>query len=152
MKHRTFMGTIASLPWSLGITVLALLAYLIRDWRYLTLAVTAPCLVGIFSCWWGESQAGFLHLPGPYTHFRGFAFPLLYPRWLPESARWLLANGRAERAKTYLVRCAKMNKKSGNLAKLDTEVTHCEVLNAGNSHCSLQPSQLGDQHQTSLGL
>ncbi|XP_075904916.1 solute carrier family 22 member 7a [Nelusetta ayraudi] len=92
VKHRTFMGTIASLSWSLGIMVLALLAYLIRDWRYLTLAVTAPCLVGIFS-WW----------------------------WLPESARWLLANGKAERAKTYLVRCAKMNKKSRNLAKLDTE-------------------------------
>lgn len=45
------MGTIASLSWSLGIMVLALLAYLIRDWRYLTLAVTAPCLIGIIS-WW----------------------------------------------------------------------------------------------------
>lgn len=46
--------------------------------------------------------------------------PLSAFRWLPESARWLLANGRVEEAKKYLDRCAKMNKK--NTSKLDTEV------------------------------
>lgn len=43
-------------------------------------------------------------------------------RWLPESARWLLANGRAEEAQRYLVQCAKMNGKNENTSKLDTEV------------------------------
>ena len=43
-------------------------------------------------------------------------------RWLPESARWLLANGRVEEAKKYLVQCAKMNGRKENTTKLDTEV------------------------------
>uniref|UniRef100_A0A3Q3XEW2 Major facilitator superfamily (MFS) profile domain-containing protein n=1 Tax=Mola mola TaxID=94237 RepID=A0A3Q3XEW2_MOLML len=92
MKHRTFTGTILSLSWSVGNMVLALLAYFIRDWRHLTLAATAPCIAAMVS--W----------------------------WLPESARWLLANGRAEEAKKYLVRCAKMNGKNEQTSKLDTEV------------------------------
>ncbi|GAA6233137.1 solute carrier family 22 member 7-like [Lates japonicus] len=93
IKHRTFTGTVMSLSWSVGNMLLALLAYFIRDWRHLTLAVTAPCIAAIVS-WW----------------------------WLPESARWLLANGRAEEAQRYLVQCAKMNGKNENTSKLDTEV------------------------------
>lgn len=46
--------------------------------------------------------------------------PLL--RWLPESARWLLANGKVEKAKKFLAQCAKINRKSENVSKLDTEV------------------------------
>lgn len=44
-------------------------------------------------------------------------------RWLPESARWLLANGRAAEARKYLVQCAQMNGKNEAASKLDTEVT-----------------------------
>ncbi len=47
-----------------------------------------------------------------------FSLPVF--RWLPESARWLLAHGRVEEAKKYLVQCAKINRKS--TSKLDTEV------------------------------
>ncbi|XP_075441170.1 solute carrier family 22 member 7-like [Ascaphus truei] len=49
--HRTFCGTIGSLSWTLGYMILALLAYLIRDWRWLLLAVTSPCLLAI-TTWW----------------------------------------------------------------------------------------------------
>ncbi|MEQ2178999.1 hypothetical protein GOODEAATRI_020034 [Goodea atripinnis] len=73
--------------------LLALLAYFIRDWRHLMLAVTVPCGVAIICCW-----------------------------WLPESARWLLANGRTDKAKKYLVQCAKMNRSNQDTTKLDTEV------------------------------
>lgn len=52
IKHRTFTGTIISLGWSVGNMLLALLAYLIRDWRHLILVVTSPCLVGIIAWWW----------------------------------------------------------------------------------------------------
>lgn len=45
---------------------------------------------------------------------------LLTCRWIPESARWLLANGKVEEAKKYLVQCARMNGKHS--AKLDSEV------------------------------
>ncbi|KAG9280617.1 solute carrier family 22 member 7-like [Astyanax mexicanus] len=69
--------------------LLALLAYLLRDWRHLMLAVTAPCILAI-ATWW----------------------------WVPESARWLLVNGRVEEAQRVLQQCAKMN---GKTSKLDKE-------------------------------
>lgn len=112
VKHRTFTGTIISLGWSVGNMLLALLAYLIRDWRHLILAVTSPCLVGIIA-WW----------------------------WIPESARWLLANGRVEEAQKYLIQCAKMNGKHSYTHKLDTEtlkkITISEVTNKNHSYLDL---------------
>ncbi|KAJ0050708.1 hypothetical protein NL108_005092, partial [Boleophthalmus pectinirostris] len=93
VKHRTFTGTVMSLSWSLGNMCLALMAFLIRDWRQLTLAVTVPCALPII-CWW----------------------------WLPESARWLLVNGRTREARRFLVQCAKMNKRNEQISKLDLEV------------------------------
>ncbi|CAG5901699.1 unnamed protein product [Menidia menidia] len=112
IKHRTFTGTIMSLSWSVGNMLLALLAYFIRDWRHLTLAVTAPCIISIIS-WW----------------------------WLPESARWLLVNGKTEKAKKYLVECAKINRKDENTPKLDTEVlrkvTVSEVAEKNHTYLDL---------------
>ncbi|KAM6972480.1 solute carrier family 22 member 7a [Aplochiton taeniatus] len=112
IEHRTFTGTIVSLGWSFGSMLLALLAYCIRDWRYLMLAVTSPCLAAIVS-WW----------------------------WIPESARWLLANGKVEEARKYLVQCAKVNGKYGNTSILDTEilqkVTVSEVANKSHSYLDL---------------
>ncbi|KAF4107376.1 solute carrier family 22 member 7a [Onychostoma macrolepis] len=110
VKHRTFTGTIISIGWSVGNMLLALLAYLIRDWRHLILVVTSPCLVGIIA-WW----------------------------WIPESARWLLANGRVDEAQKYLIQCAKMNGKHTH--KLDTEtlkkITVSEVSNKNHSYLDL---------------
>ncbi|XP_034504093.1 solute carrier family 22 member 7 isoform X2 [Ailuropoda melanoleuca] len=63
-----------------GVMLLALVGYLIRDWRWLLLAVTLPCAPGILSL-----------------------------RWVPESARWLLTQGRVEEAHRYLLRCARLN-------------------------------------------
>ncbi|XP_015260144.1 PREDICTED: solute carrier family 22 member 7-like [Cyprinodon variegatus] len=112
IKHRTFTGTIMSLSWSVGNMLLALMAYFIRDWRHLTLAVTVPCGVAIVCCW-----------------------------WLPESARWLLANGRTEEAKKYLVQCAKINRTYQNTTKLDTEVlrkvTLSEVAEKNHTYLDL---------------
>ncbi|XP_070684231.1 solute carrier family 22 member 7a [Pempheris klunzingeri] len=112
VKHRTFTGTIMSLPWSVGNMLLALLAYFIRDWRHLMLAVTAPCVAAIIS-WW----------------------------WLPESARWLLVNGRTEEAKKQLVQCARMNGKNEAASALDSEtlekVTVSEVAKRTHSYLDL---------------
>ncbi|KAJ0067342.1 hypothetical protein NL108_016770, partial [Boleophthalmus pectinirostris] len=79
--HRSFIGVMGSTAWSVGNMILAGLAFAIRDWRHLILAVTAPLGLALLS-WW----------------------------WLPESARWLLANGKVEKARFYLERCSKFNK------------------------------------------
>uniref|UniRef100_A0A8C5PH27 Major facilitator superfamily (MFS) profile domain-containing protein n=1 Tax=Leptobrachium leishanense TaxID=445787 RepID=A0A8C5PH27_9ANUR len=92
-SHRTFCGTISSLSWTAGYMLLALLAYLLRDWRWLLLAAIAPCLIAIVT-WW----------------------------WVPESARWLLTRQDSVSAHRYLSRCAKMNGKPGFTCKISPEV------------------------------
>ncbi|XP_063300236.1 solute carrier family 22 member 7-like isoform X2 [Pelobates fuscus] len=93
VSHRTFCGTISSLSWTAGYMLLALLAYLIRDWRWLLLAVTSPCLLAI-ATWW----------------------------WVPESARWLLTKQDFVTAHRYLSTCAKMNGKQDFQLKISPEV------------------------------
>lgn len=43
-------------------------------------------------------------------------------RWLPESARWLLANGKAKSAQFYLSKCAKVNKRQSAKFKLEVRL------------------------------
>lgn len=80
VEHRTVAGVLSSSFWSMGVMLLALVGYLIRDWRWLLVAVTLPCVPGIVCLW-----------------------------WVPESARWLLTQGRVEEARRYLLCCAKLN-------------------------------------------
>ena len=49
--HRTFAGAALELFWAAGWMTLALLAYLIRDWRHLQLAVTLPAIWTICLIW-----------------------------------------------------------------------------------------------------
>ncbi|XP_069000195.1 solute carrier family 22 member 7-like [Embiotoca jacksoni] len=81
-EHRSFIGVIGGLSWSVGNMMLAGFAFLVNDWRSLIMTVTAPLGFAVLS-WW----------------------------WIPESARWLLTKGRLERAQFYLDRCAKFNKR-----------------------------------------
>ncbi|XP_042372514.1 solute carrier family 22 member 7-like, partial [Plectropomus leopardus] len=80
--RRSLIIVIASLAWSVGNMLLAAFAFLVNDWRTLIMTVTAPLILAVFS-WW----------------------------WIPESARWLLAHGKVDRAHYYLDKCAKFNKK-----------------------------------------
>lgn len=49
--HRTVAGVLSGTFWTVGVMLLALVGYLIRDWRWLLLAVTLPCAPGILSLW-----------------------------------------------------------------------------------------------------
>jgi len=49
--HRTFAGTALELFWAAAWMFLALLAYLIRDWRHLQLAITLPGVVTVALIW-----------------------------------------------------------------------------------------------------
>ncbi|XP_007484012.2 solute carrier family 22 member 7 isoform X2 [Monodelphis domestica] len=90
--HRTMAGILASAFWSMGVMLLALIGYLIRDWRWLLLAVTLPCVPGILSLW-----------------------------WVPESARWLMTQGRVKEAQHYLLQCAALNGRPQARDRLSTE-------------------------------
>ncbi|KAL3063417.1 hypothetical protein OYC64_003060 [Pagothenia borchgrevinki] len=97
IEHRTFSGVIISLDWTIGNFLLVGIAYFVKDWRMLILAVTSPLILAVIA--W---------------------------RWLPESARWLLANGKADAAHYYITQCAKTN----NRTKVMATVTPAELLQA----------------------
>ncbi|XP_051240519.1 solute carrier family 22 member 7-like isoform X1 [Dicentrarchus labrax] len=83
IEHRTFSGVIISLDWTLGNWFLVGIAYCINEFRMLILAATSPLILAVMA--W---------------------------RYLPESARWLLANGKADAAHHYIMKCAEMNNRT----------------------------------------
>ncbi|XP_061788961.1 solute carrier family 22 member 7-like isoform X1 [Nerophis lumbriciformis] len=96
--HRSLVCVISSLMWSLGNMLLGASAYLVQDWRALVMTVTSPLILATLT-WW----------------------------WLPESSRWLLANGRVEEAEFYLDKCAAMNKRGKLSTKLKLQVKPSKV-------------------------
>uniref|UniRef100_H3A2L6 Major facilitator superfamily (MFS) profile domain-containing protein n=1 Tax=Latimeria chalumnae TaxID=7897 RepID=H3A2L6_LATCH len=93
IEHRSVSAFFGSCIWTTSYMLLGLIAYLIRDWRWLILTVTSPCIPGII-LWW----------------------------WIPESARWLIANGKTEKAHVYLARCAAINRREEYYSKMTPEV------------------------------
>uniref|UniRef100_A0A3Q3ILE5 Major facilitator superfamily (MFS) profile domain-containing protein n=1 Tax=Monopterus albus TaxID=43700 RepID=A0A3Q3ILE5_MONAL len=88
----TFSGIIISLDWTVGTWTLVGIAYCVNEWRMLILAVTSPLILAIIA--W----------------------------WLPESARWLTANGNAEAAHYYIKKCAEMNNRTECMTDITTKV------------------------------
>ncbi|XP_067010711.1 organic cation transporter protein isoform X2 [Anabrus simplex] len=80
-SKRVLAGVACQLFFTTGYILTAGFAYFITDWRMLQVALTVPA-IGFLSYWW----------------------------FLPESTRWLLANGRPEEAKVFLLKAAKENK------------------------------------------
>ncbi|XP_071753129.2 solute carrier family 22 member 7-like [Centroberyx gerrardi] len=93
IEHRKLVGVIDSMSWTFGNTVFPAIAYFVTDWRWLTISVTLPLILATLT--W---------------------------RWMPESARWLIANGKLEQAQSYLQKCAKMNRTKDSTHTLKTEV------------------------------
>ncbi|XP_070684241.1 solute carrier family 22 member 7-like [Pempheris klunzingeri] len=92
IEHRKLVGVIDSLSWTFGNTAFAAIAYFVTDWRWLIVSVTSPLTLAIIT--W---------------------------RWMPESARWLIANGKLEEAQVYLKKCAKMNRTEESVHTLKIE-------------------------------
>ncbi|XP_051939437.1 solute carrier family 22 member 7-like isoform X1 [Hippocampus zosterae] len=99
VQHRKMVGIIESFSWTFGSIFFVPIAYLVTDWRWLIVSVTLPVLLGIFT--W---------------------------RWMPESARWLIANGKMEEAHMYLVKCAKMNGTEAFCQRLQPETLSSIVV------------------------
>ncbi|XP_038051000.1 organic cation transporter protein-like [Patiria miniata] len=78
---RTLMGSLNNMFWGLGVITLTPIAYLLKDWRHMQLAISVPCLVAI---------------------------PLWFV--LDDSVRWLLAKGRQDEALQILNKMARWNR------------------------------------------
>lgn len=79
-SKRMFVGIVVEVFWALGVMILGAIAYCIRDWNYLQMAVSFPILL-LLGYWWT----------------------------IPESPRWLLARGRDEAAEKIIRHAAKVN-------------------------------------------
>ncbi|XP_071547611.1 organic cation transporter protein-like [Panulirus ornatus] len=79
-RQRSLVGIVLVFPWAVGTMIWAGMAYLLRDWRWLQLAINLPAI---------------------------FFFPTLW--LLDESPRWLIVNGHFERAQKVLKRAARWN-------------------------------------------
>ena len=51
IKHRTAVGVLMSLDWSISTAVLPIVAYFVNDWRDLTATVTTPLFLAMIT-WW----------------------------------------------------------------------------------------------------
>lgn len=81
-NYRAFVTVLTCMFYTIGLCMLAVVAYLVRDWRHLTLATSVPFILYYF-----------------------------YWFVLPESPRWLLAKGRFDEALKILKDLAQTNGK-----------------------------------------
>ncbi|KAL0114913.1 hypothetical protein PUN28_010449 [Cardiocondyla obscurior] len=79
-RFRTFVALMMQISWSIGLILLAVLSYVIPDWRILQLAISVPTAITVLYIW-----------------------------IIPESPRWLLAKGKSTEADMVLERIAIYN-------------------------------------------
>eukprot|EP00057_Strongylocentrotus_purpuratus_P015416 XP_011669890.1 PREDICTED: organic cation transporter protein isoform X1 [Strongylocentrotus purpuratus] len=79
-KKRTLAACINNISWGLGVTLLAPIAWLLKDWRWMQIAISIPCFLAIFYYW-------LIH----------------------ESVRWLLSRGRTSDAQKVVEKIAEFN-------------------------------------------
>nr|XP_046266365.1 solute carrier family 22 member 6 isoform X2 [Scatophagus argus] len=111
-RVRTVVGTITGYSYTVGQLLLAVIAYFIRDWRWLTLAVSLPF----------------------YVFF-------LYSWWFHESARWLVLSTQSEQAIKNLKSVAKFNGRREEGEKIDIKMVQesmkKEMSGSKGSHSGL---------------
>ncbi|XP_010750841.1 solute carrier family 22 member 6 isoform X2 [Larimichthys crocea] len=92
-RVRTVVGTLTGYCYTLGQLFLAVLAYFIRDWRWLTLAVSLPFYVFFLFSW-----------------------------WFHESSRWLVLSNNSEKAIKNLKSVARFNGRHEEGEKIDIKM------------------------------
>lgn len=111
-----------------GTLILVGFAYGVNEWRMLILAVTSPLILSVIAWWYLTftfcsffcyKQLDFVEATGTVTENDHILVSCI--RWLPESARWLQANGKADEAYEYIKKCAMVNGR-GNELELKPEV------------------------------
>ncbi|XP_061193510.1 organic cation transporter protein-like isoform X2 [Saccostrea echinata] len=90
-SKRLWAGVVMDYFFAIGLVILCLIGYLIRDWKYNQIAVSVPSAL-LLSYWW----------------------------LLPESPRWLINRGKYEEAKVIIRKLAKGNKVQVTEKQLDS--------------------------------
>lgn len=81
-RHRVLCTIVLNIAYSIGLVLLAVIVYFVRDWRYISLTVSLPLLI-LFTCFF----------------------------ILPESPRWLIATGKYRRAARIMKVMSRVNRK-----------------------------------------
>ncbi|XP_059057427.1 organic cation transporter protein-like [Achroia grisella] len=102
-KWRTIVPIIYQLPFGLGSSVMAGIAYFFRDWRQLEFILASISAIYI-----------------------------LYWIWVPESPRWLLATGQIDKALEVLRVAAIQNKRENNLKDIENLLSKCKGQKSKN--------------------
>lgn len=92
-RVRTVIGTLTGYCYTCGQLIFALIAYFVRDWRWLTLSVSLPFYVFFLISW-----------------------------WFHESSRWLVLNHQPEKAIKNLKSVARINGRREEGEKIDLKV------------------------------
>lgn len=50
-KYRAYTAALFEASWALGVMALAGIAYLLKDWRYIQLAITLPTVLSLLYIW-----------------------------------------------------------------------------------------------------
>ncbi|KAK6187135.1 hypothetical protein SNE40_005224 [Patella caerulea] len=116
-EYRFLVSVTIQIFYSVGCMILSGMAYLLRDWRYLELAITLPVVL-FASYWW----------------------------FLPESVRWLLSQNRFDEAHKYLKEAAATNGAilSPSIMKSLQDVDNKNLKN-GKKYGSVLPVTKGHQ-------
>ncbi|XP_018019714.1 organic cation transporter protein [Hyalella azteca] len=81
LRYRSVYGILSGLPWALATAAYGVVAYFIRDWRWLQFTLALQCIVYLPAMW-----------------------------FLDESPRWLAVNGHTKRALAILRSAERLNK------------------------------------------
>ena len=101
-SQRSLLAVSQAAVFGLGYGVMALIAYFVPHWRWFTAATAMMTSVFVLF-----SGLGFI-CPSA-VHSLLLSMSLLHCRYIPESPRWLLVNGREMDAKNTLLQIAKVN-------------------------------------------
>lgn len=126
-RVRTVIGTMTGYCYTFGQLIFALVAYFVRDWRWLTLAVSLPYYVFFFISW-----------------------------WFHESSRWLVMSHQSEKAIKNLKSVASINGRQEEGEKIDLKMVQesmkKEMSCSKGSHSALDLFKTPTMRNMSLNL
>lgn len=134
-KNRSAVGILMALPWAFGMMMWGGAGYLIRDWRWLQLAVSLPIILML---------------------------PVLF--LIDESPRWLIVTGRHDKALKVLRRASRLNKTTlppedvlksifddiqleNEKPVTKTESMHSLAMGSGQERCTMSCPRLLRSHK-----